>query len=102
MAEELAFGPRNLGLDPAEVERVSVDALRAVGLVDEPDVLARVPRTLSFGQQRRLALALALTLNPQCLILDEPTAGQDEASASPFLDAILALPDIDSVYCITP
>ncbi|WP_328353595.1 ATP-binding cassette domain-containing protein [Mycobacterium sp. NBC_00419] len=101
VAEELAFGPRNLGVDPGEIEGIGLRALQAVGLVDEPDVMTRVPRTLSFGQQRRLALALALTLSPKCLILDEPTAGQDEASASHFLDSILELPGVDSVYCIT-
>jgi energy-coupling factor transport system ATP-binding protein len=101
VAEELAFGPRNLGLDADEIDRVSADALAAVGLAGEPDILNRAPRTLSFGEQRRLALALALTLQPRTLILDEPTAGQDERSAAHFLDAIWALPSLDGIYFIT-
>jgi energy-coupling factor transporter ATP-binding protein EcfA2 len=101
VSEELAFGPRNCGRDEAEIDRVSHDALVAVGLQDEPEIMARPPRTLSFGQQRRLALALALTLQPRTLILDEPTAGQDEHSAAHFLDAIWALPNVDSIYFIT-
>jgi energy-coupling factor transport system ATP-binding protein len=101
VADELAFGPRNLGFDDAEIEAVSAEALHAVGLASIPGIGARVPRTLSFGEQRRLALALALTLRPRTLILDEPTAGQDERSATHFLDAIWALPGIESIYFIT-
>ena len=63
--------------------------------------MSRPPRTLSFGEQRRLALALALTLKPPTLILDEPTAGQDEGSAAHFLDAIWTLPSVDCIYFIT-
>lgn len=101
VADELAFGPRNLGFEPAEVDRISAEVLAAVGLADIPGILDRPPRTLSFGEQRRLALALALSLKPRVLILDEPTAGQDERSSNHFLDAIWALPSVDSVYFIT-
>lgn len=101
VADELAFGPRNLGLDANDIARVSDDALRAVGLADLPGILSIPPRALSFGEQRRLALALALTLQPRVLILDEPTAGQDERSAAHFLDAISTLSTIDSIYFIT-
>jgi energy-coupling factor transporter ATP-binding protein EcfA2 len=101
VAEELAFGPRNLGFSPDDVERVSAEALAAVGLADVENILERAPRTLSFGEQRRLALALALTLRPRTLILDEPTAGQDERSSGHFLDAIWALPGVDTIFFIT-
>ncbi|WP_063058549.1 ABC transporter ATP-binding protein [Nocardia sienata] len=101
VADELAFGPRNLGVEAGEIEKISGQVLEMVGLADEPDILNRPPRTLSFGQQRRLALALALTLRPRTLILDEPTAGQDLRSAARFLDAISTLPDVDSIYLIT-
>src|SRR5439155_7563979 len=101
VAEELAFGPRNLGFSQADIDTVSTEALAAVGLADIPDILNRPPRTLSFGEQRRLALALALTLRPRGLILDEPTAGQDQRSSAHFLDAIWALPSVDSIYFIT-
>ncbi|MEV0109319.1 ATP-binding cassette domain-containing protein [Nocardia sp. NPDC050799] len=101
VADELAFGPRNLGVAAGEIEKISGQVLEMVGLADEPDILNRPPRTLSFGQQRRLALALALTLRPRTLILDEPTAGQDLRSAARFLDAISTLPSVDSIYLIT-
>jgi energy-coupling factor transport system ATP-binding protein len=101
VADELAFGPRNLGVAAGEIEKISGQVLEMVGLADEPDILTRPPRTLSFGQQRRLALALALTLRPRTLILDEPTAGQDLRSAARFLDAISTLPSVDSIYLIT-
>lgn len=99
--EELAFGPRNLGVPDGEIAAVAAAALRAVGLDAEPGILDRPPRTLSFGQQRRLAIALALTLRPRTLILDEPTAGQDERSTAHFLREVFALPDVESVYFIT-
>lgn len=98
---ELAFGPRNLGATEAEIADISSAALRAVALDSEPDIMQRPPRTLSFGQQRRLAVALALTLQPKTLILDEPTAGQDERSATHFLDAVWRIEGIDSIYFIT-
>lgn len=101
VSEELAFGPRNLGFSPDDVERVSAESLAAVGLAGVESILTRAPRTLSFGEQRRLALALALTLQPRTLILDEPTAGQDERSSAHFLDAIFALPSVDTIVFIT-
>ena len=101
VGEELAFGPRNVGHAADEIAAISAVALEAVLLDGVQDILARVPRTLSFGQQRRLAVALALTLQPRTLILDEPTAGQDERSATHFLDAIWQLDGIDSIYFIT-
>lgn len=72
--EELAFGPRSLGLPPAEVDQRSREALEIVGLADawEADVAA-----LGRGQRQRLALASVLTMRPEILIIDEPTTGQD-------------------------
>lgn len=98
---ELEFGPRNLGKSAEESAAIALDALAAVALDELPGILERSPRTLSFGQQRRLAVALALTLGPTTLILDEPTAGQDLRSSSHFLDAIWGIDGIDSVYFIT-
>jgi energy-coupling factor transport system ATP-binding protein len=72
--EELGFGPRSLGLPEAEVERRSREALEVVGLGEawEADVAA-----LGRGQKQRLALASVLTMQPEILIIDEPTTGQD-------------------------
>ncbi|MBM7865859.1 energy-coupling factor transporter ATPase [Heliobacterium gestii] len=74
--DDIAFGPRNLGLDGAEVERRVQEAMALVGL-DAEAVAKRSPLQLSGGQKRRVALAGVLAMGPQKLILDEPTAGLD-------------------------
>lgn len=99
--EEIAFGPRNLGRDQQEVARLVQWAVEAASLAQEPGVLDRPPLTLSFGQQRRLAIALALALSPRTLVLDEPTSGQDERSARRFLDEVYRIRSVESVYLIT-
>ncbi|MBR2836628.1 MAG: energy-coupling factor transporter ATPase [Coriobacteriales bacterium] len=74
--EDVSFGPRNLGLDSAEVDRRVRNALERVGL--EYDlVAAKSPFHLSGGQQRRVALAGILAMEPKTLVLDEPMAGLD-------------------------
>ncbi|MBC7251335.1 MAG: energy-coupling factor transporter ATPase [Anaerolineae bacterium] len=73
---EVAFGPRNLGLDETEVKARVHWALEMVGL-DPARIGPRMPFTLSGGERRRVALASILAMRPRVLILDEPTAGQD-------------------------
>ncbi|GAA4225561.1 energy-coupling factor transport system ATP-binding protein [Streptosporangium album] len=99
VGDELAFGPRNLGWPDEEIRRVSEEALRAMLLDGETDVMNRSPRTLSFGQQRRLTVALALAMRPRTLILDEPTAGQDLRTTTRFMTQVLDA--TESVYFIT-
>ena len=99
--EELLFGPRNLGLPLDDPDARAMDALRRVGLDDEENILDRPPLTLSFGQQKRLALAIALALKPRTLILDEPSAGQDHRTAEAFMAAVAAIPGLESVYFVT-
>ncbi|MDP9848578.1 ABC transporter ATP-binding protein [Streptosporangium lutulentum] len=99
VADELAFGPRNLGWSADEIERVSGEVLRAMLLDGEDDIMNRTPRTLSHGQQRRLTVALALAMRPRTLILDEPTAGQDLHTTTLFMRQVLAA--AESVYFIT-
>jgi energy-coupling factor transport system ATP-binding protein len=74
VADEVAFGPRNFGLDDAEIARRSEEVLSAVNLTAERD---RDPFLLSKGERQRLAVASVLALRPRMLILDEPTTGLD-------------------------
>ncbi len=86
--EDVAFGPENLGLPPAEI-RARVDrALRAVGL---EDVRRRPPHLLSGGQKQRVAIAGVLAMQPRCLVLDEATAMLDPRGQQEVMDAALRL-----------
>jgi len=99
--EELLFGPRNLGRDPAGFDELAETVLRLVSLHEEGDILDRPPLTLSFGQQKRLALAVALALEPRTLVLDEPSAGQDHRSATAFMTEVERIAGLESVYFVT-
>lgn len=99
--EELLFGPRNLGRDPAAFDALVERALRLVGLSEEPDIESRPPRTLSHGQQKRLAIGVALALEPPTLVLDEPSAGQDYRSATAFMTEVQRIAELESVYFVT-
>lgn len=81
--DEVAFGPRNLGLDDAEVERRVLAALDLVGMLSFADC---VTTELSGGQQQRIALAGILAMHPSYLVLDEPTAQLDPSARAGFRD----------------
>lgn len=88
--DDVAFGPRRLGLDYHEVERRVTASLEDVGL-DPVDFGSRNPFGLSAGEQRRAALAGVLSLEPEALLLDEPTAYLDDAAALDISENLLAL-----------
>ncbi len=88
--EDVAFGPRNLGLPEDEVGERVREALELVGLPFE-QVARRSPFALSGGQQRRCAFAGVLAMRPEVLVLDEPAAGLDPASRREFLSLVAGL-----------
>ena len=99
--DELLFGPRNLGHAIGDPDLFSHAVLRRTSLDALEGILERAPMTLSFGQQKRLALAIALALEPPTLILDEPSAGQDHQTANRFMDEVLGIPGLESIYLVT-
>ena len=92
VAQDVAFGPHNLGLSQDEVERRVAASLARVGL-DLATVGDKSPFELSGGQQRRVAFAGVLAMEPEVLVLDEPMAGLDPAARRDFLELIGRLHD---------
>jgi biotin transport system ATP-binding protein len=88
VAADVAFGPENLGLDRAEIDRRVTAALDAVGMADHRE--RRIDR-LSGGQQARVAIAGALAMEPVHLVLDEPFSGLDWPSRRAVLERLDAL-----------
>ncbi|HEY7451317.1 MAG TPA: ATP-binding cassette domain-containing protein [Candidatus Limnocylindria bacterium] len=99
--DEILFGPRNLLRNPDGFDDLVDRSLVRVGLADEPGVAERPPRTLSHGQQKRLAIGVALALEPRTLVLDEPSAGQDYRSATAFMREVERIAGLESIYFVT-
>jgi cobalt/nickel transport system ATP-binding protein len=89
VAEDVAFGPLNLGKSPAEARAIVAETLAMLGLDGFAD---RITHKLSDGEKRLVALATVLAMRPETLLLDEPTNALDEATAARLTGILLALP----------
>ena len=86
--QDVAFGPANLGLRGAELTRASSGRSSQVGM---PEYADRPPHHLSFGQRRRVAVATVLAMEPEILVLDEPSSNLDPASRRELADILRSL-----------
>lgn len=84
--KDIAFGPKNMGLDEKEIDRRVHEAARFVGLSEE--LLQRSPFELSGGQKRRVAVAGVMAMEPRILVLDEPAAGLDPEGRDTILSQV--------------
>lgn len=96
--KDIAFGPGNLGLEKDEIDKRVHEAAEMVGL--EEKLLEKSPFDLSGGQKRRVAIAGVLAMQPQVLILDEPTAGLDPVGRDEILSRIKWLHDKQGITVI--
>ncbi|MBU1261797.1 energy-coupling factor ABC transporter ATP-binding protein [bacterium] len=84
--EDILFGPLQLGMEKEEIKK-RLDEL--VALLDIEDLLDRAPHQLSIGEKRKVALASSLIINPEILLLDEPTAGLDPQTTRIIMDLLM-------------
>lgn len=87
--DDVKFGPKNIGMDSLKIDMNSFEALKQVGIGE--DLLDVSPLELSGGQKRRVAIAGVLAMEPEVLILDEPTAGLDPRGRDEILDLVAKL-----------
>lgn len=86
--EDVAFGPENLGIEPKEIRHRVDNALKAVGMYEFKD---STPHKLSGGQKQRVAIAGIIAMEPDCLVLDEPTAMLDPKGRAEIINTLLKL-----------
>ena len=86
VAKDIAYGPRNMGLEESEIEARVLDAARFTGL--DAECLEKSPFQLSGGQKRRVAIAGIMAMRPEILVLDEPAAGLDPQGRREILGGI--------------
>lgn len=87
--KDIMFGPMNFGVPEEEAKRRAIELIKLLGLPD--DVLEKSPFDLSGGQMRRVAIAGVLAMNPETLVLDEPTAGLDPRGRKEIMDLFYRL-----------
>ena len=85
--EDIMFGPKNFGKSKEEAKQLAIQAAHRIGINDE--ILERSPFTLSGGQMRRVAIAGAMAINPDILILDEPTVGLDPKGKDELMNLLV-------------
>ncbi|MGN1170742.1 MAG: energy-coupling factor transporter ATPase [Lachnospiraceae bacterium] len=95
---DVCFGPKNLGLTKKETELRAYQALRQVGI--EKEYFYQSPFDLSGGQKRRVAIAGVLAMQPEVLVLDEPTAGLDPKGRDEILDQVAKLKEETGITVI--
>ena len=86
--EDVAFGPRNMGLAPGEVAARTMEALGTVRMASAAD---RAPHQLSMGERRRVAIATVLVMDPSLLVLDEPSASLDPRARRELVSVLAEL-----------
>ncbi|MEE1238641.1 MAG: energy-coupling factor transporter ATPase [Acutalibacteraceae bacterium] len=86
--EDVAFGPENLGVPPEEIKKRVDDALRSVGMLEFKE---STPHRLSGGQKQRIAIAGIIAMQPECLVLDEPTAMLDPKGRTEIIETLIRL-----------
>ena len=89
IAKDIGFGPKNFGVPQEEIDEIVKTVIKQVGL--DESYLEKSPLELSGGQKRRVAIAGILAMNPDVLVLDEPTAGLDPLGAKAMLDLFVEL-----------
>ena len=95
--DDVAFGPENLGVESSEIRRRVTKALEAVGM---EKYRGFAPHLLSGGQKQRVAIAGALAMRTECLVLDEPTARLDPAGRQEVMSTVKRLHDEDGITII--
>lgn len=88
--DDVAFGPENLGVEPAEIRKRVDSALKAVGMYEFKD---REPHKLSGGQKQRVAIAGAIAMQTECIVMDEPTAMLDPRGREEVMNTVKMLRD---------
>ena len=97
--EELSFGPKNIGMRSDEISRILPETAKRCSI---EHLLDNSPFASSYGEKKRICVGSVLTMEPRCVILDEPTAGQDYRSYSNFMDFINSLTErVKSFIVIT-